>query len=65
MDECFVSDWNAMFAGDPEVTQPVISVPMDVFNVQRDAIVKAARANGFMRVLFLKDQANAHFCRYV
>lgn len=58
-------NWNDVFRSDPEVTQPVVSVPMGIFETHRDDIVTAARKNGFMRVLFLKDQANAHFCRYV
>lgn len=60
-------NWNEMFAEpcERDFTQPVVSVPIDLFNADRDEIVTAARKHGFMRVLCLKDQANVHFCRYV
>jgi hypothetical protein len=58
--------WDEMFStADPSASQPVVTVPMRVFEAERDAIVTAARKNGYMRVLCIKDQANAHFCRYV
>lgn len=60
-------DWDEMF-GTPcaaDLSQPVISVPMCLFEADRDEIVTAARKYGFMRVLTFKDPANAHFCRYV
>lgn len=60
-------DWDDMFASPnaSEMAQPVVSVPTELFNADRDEIVAAARKHGFMRVLFLKDAANVHFCRYV
>jgi hypothetical protein len=60
-------DWNEMFGlpASADVNQPVISVPLGLFNADRDEIVTAARRHGFMRVLCIKDQANVHFCRYV
>lgn len=60
-------DWEEMF-GLPcsaELNQPVICIPTDLFNAERDEIVSAARRHGFMRVLFMKDQGSVHFCRYV
>ena len=60
-------NWDEMF-GLPcsaELNQPVISVPIDLFHADRDQIVTAARKHGFMRVLCMKDQGSAHFCRYV
>lgn len=60
-------DWDDMFGSSAcaHLAQPVVSVPMGLYNADRDEIVTAARKHGFMRVLFLKDQANVHFCRYV
>lgn len=67
MNEAEFMSWEEMFSApcSGELSQPVVSVPISVFNEERDAIVTAARRNGFMRVLFMKDPANAHFCRYV
>lgn len=59
-------DWMDLFDSMTGVmTNPVVSVPMELYEAERDEIVTAARKNGFMRVLFLKDIGNAHFCRYV
>lgn len=60
-----MDSWDDIFKNDADCTQPVVAVPMHVYEIARDEIVTAARRNGFMRVLFLKDQANVHFCRYV
>lgn len=45
--------------------QPFVSVPRDLFNVDRDDIVKAARRHGFSRMIATGDKNNVVFCRYV
>lgn len=50
---------------DAGMSQPVIAVPTELFEAERDLIVTAARRHGFMRVLFMKDAGSVHFCRYV
>jgi hypothetical protein len=60
-------DWDDMFESsmDAGMSQPVIAVPTELFEAERDLIVTAARRHGFMRVLFMKDAGSVHFCRYV
>ena len=60
-----MDSWDDVFKNDADCTQPTVCVPRDIFDIARDDIVTAARRNGFMRVLWLKDAANVHFCRYV
>ena len=60
-----MDEWDEIFVNNGVCQQPVVAVPIGLFEMKRDEIVLAARRNGFMRVLWLKDAANVHFCRYV